>query len=95
MSCIKFYGRFGTLLSTPTLRTFGVQGGANGSDSSGISSSRSGGTPGSTTLSRRNRNLEQMVHSLLKAAQEQKEETLVLRSQLKALEEKIENNGQN
>jgi len=34
-----------------------------------------------------------MVDSLLKAAQEQKEETLALRSQLKALEKKIENSS--
>ena len=93
MSCSQFYGRVGTLFSTPTSRTYGVQGGANDTRSeSNISSSRS---RESTPVSRSNRSLEEKVDSLLKAAQEQKEENLALKSQLKALEEKIENSGQN
>ena len=84
MSCTQFYGRSGTLLHTPTSR---MSGGASSL------SEISNGIRSISPVSRRS--LEQKVDSLLKSAQEQKEENMALKSQIKALEEKLENGIQN
>jgi len=75
------------------LQTFEVQNSANGSDSSGISLKRR--YTGVYHSFQEQPKPRTNGRFFIEAAQEQKEETLALKSQLKALEEKIENGSQN